>query len=61
MARTTLSVSDLDVKIDEEGIVRVVNIPADAAVVITKPGLEQLLTEVSEAIMQAYSEREPLE
>ena len=57
MARTTLSVSDLDVKIDEEGIVRVVNIPADAAVVITKQGLEQLLTEVSEAIMQAYSEK----
>lgn len=58
MARTTLSVSDLDVKIDEEGIVRVVNIPADAAVVITKEGLEQLLTGVVEFLMR---EKEPLE
>ena len=56
--KTTLSVSDLDVKIDEEGIVRVVNIPADAAVVITKQGLEQLLTGVVEFLMR---EKEPLE
>jgi len=46
---------------DDEGVIRLENVPDGSCVVLEKKALEQMLTEVSEAIMQAYAEKEELE
>ena len=59
--RLDMSVSEVVWSMDDEGVIRIENVPEGSFVALEKKALEQLLTEVSEAIMQAYSEREPLE
>lgn len=59
--RLDMSVSEVVWSMDDEGVIRLENVPDGSFVALEKRALEQLLTEVSEAIMQAYSEREPLE
>ena len=59
--RLDTSVSEVVWSMDDEGVIRLENVPDGSCVVLEKKALEQMLTEVSEAIMQAYSEKEPLE
>lgn len=59
--RLDMSVSEVVWSMDDEGVIRLENVPDGSFVALEKKALEQLLTEVSEAIMQAYSEKEPLE
>ena len=59
--RLDMSVSEVVWSMDDEGVIRLENVPDGSFVALEKKALEQLLTEVSEAIMQAYSEREPFE
>lgn len=48
MPRATLNVSELDVSVDAEGVVRIANVPPDALVVIDGRTLGQLLTSLME-------------
>ena len=57
MPRTTLNVSELDVSIDAEGVVRLLNVPGESLLVIEGRMLERLLTEVVEFTMRVDGER----
>ncbi len=59
--RLDMSVSEVVWSMDDEGVIRLENVPDGSFVALEKRALEQLLTEISEATMQAYSEKEPLE
>ena len=55
----TASVSDLDIRIDDEGVARIVNVPGESLVLLSINTLSSLLTEtVAHAMSRG---REPLE